>query len=58
LQFVRSHERYRSILVIILTTRGDADSRAMAFAAGASQYLTKPFTPQMLATQVSTLLDG
>jgi two-component system chemotaxis response regulator CheY len=57
LQFVRSHERYRSILVIILTTRGDADSRAMAFAAGASQYLTKPFTPQMLATQVSTLLD-
>ena len=28
LQFVRSHERYRAIPVIILTTRGDNDSRA------------------------------
>ena len=58
LQFVRSHERYRAIPVIILTTRGDNDSRALAFAAGASQYLTKPFTPQLLATHVSTLLHG
>ena len=58
LQFVRSHERYRAIPVIILTTRGDNDSRALAFAAGASQYLTKPFTPQLLSTHVSTLLYG
>jgi two-component system, chemotaxis family, chemotaxis protein CheY len=57
LQFVRSHERYRAIPVIVLTTRGDDDSRAVAFTAGASQYLTKPLTPQLLATQVSTLLD-
>ena len=56
LQFVRSHERYRAIPVIILTTRGDNDSRAVALAAGASQYLTKPFTPQLLSTHVSTLL--
>jgi two-component system chemotaxis response regulator CheY len=58
LQFMRSHERYQGIPVIILTTRGDDDSRAVAFAAGASQYLTKPFTPQVLATQVSMLLAG
>jgi two-component system chemotaxis response regulator CheY len=58
LQFVRSHERYQAIPVIVLTTRGDEDIRAVAFAAGASQYLTKPFTPQLLAAQVSTLLDG
>ena len=58
LQFVRSHERYQAIPVIILTTRGDSDSRAVALAAGASQYLTKPFTPQLLATHVSTLLHG
>src|SRR5215210_3417161 len=30
LHFVRSHERYRAIPVIILTTRGDNDSRAVA----------------------------
>jgi two-component system chemotaxis response regulator CheY len=58
LQFVRSHERYQAIPVIILTTRGDDDSRAATFAAGASQYLTKPFTPQLLAAQVSLLLQG
>lgn len=58
LQFVRSHERYHAIPVIVLTTRGDTDSRAAAFAAGASQYLTKPFTPQSLATHVSALLGG
>jgi two-component system chemotaxis response regulator CheY len=58
LQFVRSHARYQAIPVIILTTRGDDDSRTAALAAGASQYLTKPFTPQLLAAQVSTLLGG
>ena len=58
LQFIRSHERYQAIPVIILTTRGDDDSRAVAFANGASQYLTKPFTPQSLATHVAMLLDG
>lgn len=58
LQFVRSQDHYHTLPVIVLTTRGDDDSRAVAFAAGASQYLTKPFTPQLLATQVSTLLDG
>jgi two-component system chemotaxis response regulator CheY len=57
LQFVRSHERYQAIPVIVLTTRGDTDSRAVAFAAGASQYLTKPFTPQALAAHVSLLLN-
>jgi two-component system chemotaxis response regulator CheY len=58
LQFVRSHARYQAIPVIILTTRGDDDSRAVALAAGASAYLTKPFTPQLLATHVRTLLHG
>jgi two-component system, chemotaxis family, chemotaxis protein CheY len=58
LQFLRSHERYRDVPVIILTTRGDNDSRAITLAAGASEYLTKPFTPQLLATTVRMLLDG
>lgn len=58
LQFVRSHARYQAIPVIVLTTRGDNDSHAVALAAGASQYLTKPFTPHLLATHVSALLNG
>jgi two-component system chemotaxis response regulator CheY len=52
LRFVRSHDRYRDLPVIVLTTRGDSISREAALAAGASAYLTKPFTPSVLASTV------
>jgi two-component system chemotaxis response regulator CheY len=56
LDFLRSHEAYRDIPVIVLTTRGDEASRRDALAAGASLYLTKPFAPQALAAQAQALL--
>jgi two-component system, chemotaxis family, chemotaxis protein CheY len=56
LQFVRGHQRYSMIPIVVLTTRGDDTSRAAALAAGATRYLTKPFTPQMLVAQVQALL--
>lgn len=56
LRFVRSHQMYRHIPVVILTTRADEASRGAVMAAGASVYLTKPFVPQMLAGQVRELL--
>ena len=57
-EFVRKHEVYRSIPIIILTTRGDETSRAAALSAGASLYLTKPFLPQVLAANVNELLPA
>ncbi len=57
LSFVRSHQRYRNIPVVVLTTRSDGTSRQAVLDAGASLYLTKPFVPQALAAQVRTLLD-
>src|SRR5215218_8431170 len=45
LNFVRSHQKYRLVPIIVLTTRSDEGSRSAALAAGASVYLTKPFTP-------------
>jgi two-component system chemotaxis response regulator CheY len=58
LAFVRKHPAFRRLPVIVLTTRGDDESRAAAIAAGASLYLTKPFTPDVLAGHARTLLAG
>jgi two-component system chemotaxis response regulator CheY len=58
LEFLRHHQAYRDIPVIVLTTRGDAASRVDALAAGASLYLTKPFAPQTLASQALALLHS
>jgi two-component system chemotaxis response regulator CheY len=57
LGFIRSHERYRQVPVIVLTTRGDDESRAAALQAGATAYLTKPFVPNALLTQALALLE-
>lgn len=56
LEFVRKHLAYREVPVIVVTTRGDETSRDAALAAGASLYITKPFSPQFLAEQVRQLL--
>lgn len=56
LQFVRGHQTYQDMPVIVLTTRSDEDSRRAAEAAGVSLYLTKPFDPQALAAGVRALI--
>jgi two-component system chemotaxis response regulator CheY len=56
LRFLRSHQQYRSVPVMILTTRGDVTSREAALEAGAAAYMTKPFSPSALASSVKTLL--
>lgn len=58
LRFIRDHQQYRNLPLIILTTRGDLESRVTALASGASRYLTKPFDPQVLATTVRELLES
>jgi two-component system chemotaxis response regulator CheY len=57
LKFVRSHQRYRAIPVVVLTTRSDGASRSELLDSGASVYLTKPFAPQTLAEEVRALLE-
>ena len=58
LKFVRGHAGYRSIPVLVLTTRQDEASRAAALAAGATAYVTKPFMPATLAAEARKLLGG
>lgn len=57
-KFVRQHQAYRTIPIIVLTTRGDESSRSAVMAAGASAYLTKPFLPSVLAASALELLSG
>jgi two-component system chemotaxis response regulator CheY len=57
LEFVRAQDRLKALPIIVVTTRGDDDSRAQALAAGASDYMTKPFTPEAIVAAVSALLE-
>lgn len=56
LTFLRSQQKYRTLPIVVLTTRGDDASRQAAMRAGASAFMTKPFTPQALAEQAHSLL--
>lgn len=57
-RFMRKHDVYSAIPIIVLTTRGDEASRSDALATGASVYLTKPFLPNVLAAHARELLRG
>lgn len=56
IEFLRAHQAYRNVPVLVLTTRGDETSRTNALAAGATLYLTKPFNPNELVAQARILL--
>lgn len=55
-EFMRSQDKLRDLPVLIVTTRGDEDSRARAMQAGASRFMTKPFTPDAILAEVRVLL--
>ena len=58
LRFVRTHERFRTLPVVVLTTRGDDESRQAALDHGATRYLTKPFQPSAFAPEIGALLNA
>jgi two-component system chemotaxis response regulator CheY len=53
---VRSQPASKELPIVIVTTRGDEASRARALEAGASRYMTKPFTPDEILGEVRSLL--
>jgi two-component system, chemotaxis family, chemotaxis protein CheY len=59
LEFVRGQDKLRSLPVLIVTTRGDDESRERVLKAGATGFLAKPFTPDAIIAQVRAMLpDG
>lgn len=57
-EFVRGQDKLRSLPILIVTTRGEESSRAAVLAAGASRYMTKPFAPEAILSEVQGLLGG
>ena len=57
-EFVRSQDRLRTLPILIVTTRGDDESRARVLDAGASGFLAKPFAPQVILDAVKKLLQS
>src|SRR5687767_5356403 len=56
LEFIRGQDKLRTLPILVVTTRGDDSSRKRALDAGATRYMTKPFTPEDLLAEVRSLL--
>lgn len=57
LGFVRAHQKFHHLPIVVLTTRDDGGSRDAAMQAGATRYVTKPFQPQALLAEARQALD-
>lgn len=55
LRRIREQERFKSLPCIILTAGGDAKHERDALELGATQFLTKPFSPKKLYALVARL---
>lgn len=56
LEFVRGQDQLEQLPILVVTTRGDETSRERSLAAGASRFMTKPFTPEDILEQARELL--
>lgn len=56
LQFVRNHNAFKEIPIVVITTRADAQMRETVLSAGANRYMTKPFSPDAILETVKELL--
>jgi DNA-binding response OmpR family regulator len=53
---LKSAEETKGIPIVMLTAHDSESDRAVGFAAGAAQYLTKPFGPLELIDTIRTIL--
>jgi two-component system, chemotaxis family, chemotaxis protein CheY len=58
IEFVRGQDKLRRLPIVVLTTRGDEQSKRRALELGASSFMTKPFTPEEIVGVVRSLVGG
>lgn len=56
IEFVRSQDHLRALPILVVTTRSDDDTQSRVLTAGASGYLTKPFSPPQILDEVRRLM--
>jgi len=56
-RMLREEPQFAFTPIIIITALDDGDSRAVAFGAGANDYLTKPFHPDELIERIKEYID-
>ena len=57
-EFVRGQDKLKTLPILIVTTRGDDASKETVLRAGASRFMTKPFTPDAILAEVRALLGN
>ena len=57
-QHIRADESLAGVFIVLLTSLSEESHVARGMAAGANAYLTKPFSPQDLQTQVEALIGA
>jgi two-component system, chemotaxis family, chemotaxis protein CheY len=55
-EFIRSQDTLKALPIIVVTTRGDDTSRTRALKIGASRFMTKPFSPDMVVAELRSLI--
>lgn len=56
LKFLKSHDEYKGIPVIMLTARSEEADRILGLELGADDYIIKPFSPRELVSRVKAVL--
>ena len=55
---MRSIEKYKSVPVLMVTTRSMKEDIVEAMRAGVTNYIVKPFTPETLKAKIDQILAG
>lgn len=55
-RMLRADPNFTNTPIVIITAMDDSDSKAIAFVAGANDFITKPFRPDELANRMRELL--
>ncbi len=56
LRWLKKHDAYMNIPVIMLTARAEEENKIHGLEAGADDYVTKPFSPQELIVRIKVVL--